>query len=51
MRSRHDLFFPAEAPLEEGEVCVEEESGEDSAELKHATDTAPPSSGEVENIE
>ena len=37
-----------ESGLEESEVCVEEESEEDSADLKHATDVAPPSPDIVE---
>ena len=39
---------PVESALEEGEVRVEEESEEDSAELKHATDVASPSRDKVE---
>ena len=39
---------PVEDDLAEGEVCVEEESEEDSAELKHATDVASPSRDTVE---
>ena len=39
---------PVESGLEEGEVCVEEESEEDSADLKHAANVASPSPDIVE---
>jgi hypothetical protein len=39
---------PVEDDLEEGEVHVEEESEEDSAELKHAKDIASPNRDVVE---
>ena len=39
---------PVESGLEEGEVCVEEESEEDSTDPKHATDVASPSPDIVE---
>ena len=39
---------PLEDALEEGEVSVEEESGEDVPDLKHATDVGSPSAEQVE---
>ena len=39
---------PLEDSLEEGEVHVEEESEEDAAEPKHATDIKSPSADQVE---
>ena len=42
------IIAPVEDGIEEGEVHVEEESEEDSAELKHAKDIASPSRDAVE---
>ena len=40
---------PLEDSLEEGEVNVEEESGEDVPDLKHARDVGSPSADQVES--
>ncbi len=42
------ILAPLEDSLEEGEVHVEEESEEDAADLKHATDVKSPSADQVE---
>ncbi len=41
---------PVEDEFEEGEIHVEDESGEDPAELKHAKDIAPPTATLWRNI-
>ena len=42
------ILAPIEDALEEGEVSIEDESEEDAADLKHATDVASPSAGDIE---
>ena len=42
------ILAPIEDALEEGEVGIEDESEEDAADLKHATNVASPSAEDVE---
>ena len=42
------ILAPGEDALEEGEVSIEEESEEDAADLKHATNVASPSATGIE---
>ena len=42
------ILAPIEDALEEGEVGIEDGSGEDAADLKHATDVASPSATGIE---
>ena len=42
------ILAPIEDALEEGEVSIEDESEEDAADLKHATEVASPSAIDVE---
>jgi len=42
------IFAPLENPLGEGEVSIQDESEEDAADLKHATNVASPSAEVVE---